>query len=94
MKHKIITLCGSTRFEKEFQEWNKKLTLQGCVVFSCGVFGADEKDKEILDSIHRQKIDMSDEIFILNVGGYYGKSTSDEIDYARSKGIEFNFLED
>ena len=94
MKHKIITLCGSIRYEKEFHEWNKKLTLQGHVVFSCGVFGTDEKNREMLDSIHQQKIDMSDEIFIINPGGYYGKHTNDEIDYARAKGIKFNFLED
>lgn len=95
---KVITLCGSTKFKKEFEEQNKRLTLEGNIVISVGVFGhsgdtiSNEK-KKMLDEIHRHKIDMSDEIFIINVGDYIGVSTFKEILYAISKNIPINYLE-
>ena len=92
-KMKIITLCGSTRFEKTFNELEKQLTLDGNIVLSCGVFGADEKYKEMLDTIHKYKIDISDEIFVINVDGYIGKSTLNEIVYAKSKNKVIRYLE-
>ena len=85
---KIITLCGSTKFKKEFHQENAKLTMEGNIVLSVGVFGHSEKvvfkegEKEMLDLIHRRKIDLSNEIFVLNVNGYIGKSTKREIAYA------------
>ncbi len=88
---KVVTLCGSTRFKKEFEEVNARLTLEGNVVISVGVFGhADgielsEEQKQQLDEIHFRKIDMADEIFVINVGGYIGASTSREIAYAQEK---------
>ncbi|MNC34102.1 hypothetical protein D3C75_825190 [compost metagenome] len=88
---KVITLCGSTKFKKEFEEVNARFTLEGNVVISVGVFGhADgialtEEQKMKLDLIHFEKIDMADEIFVINVGGYVGNSTSLEIAYAQSK---------
>jgi len=98
---KIITLCGSTRFKKEFEEWNEKLTLQGNIVISVGLFGhADNKFKNIitdevkqmLDEIHFRKIDLSDEIFVVDVNGYIGKSTRNEINYAKKLGKKVNYL--
>lgn len=99
MKHKVITLCGSTRFKKEFERLNKKLTLEGNVVISVGCFGhagdiITQDQKEMLDDIHLQKIDMADEIFVINVDGYIGKSTSREIKYALSKGKKVVYLEE
>lgn len=84
----VITLCGSSRFKKEFEDVNRWLTIQGNVVFSLGVFGHsegitfDDNTKQILDDIHRHKIDMSDEIFVINPGHYIGESTKEEIRYA------------
>lgn len=83
----VITLCGSTKFKRQFEEMNKKLTLEGHVVLSVGVFGHSgdeitEDQKRMLDNVHKRKIDMSDAIFVLNVGGYIGKSTVSEIAYA------------
>ena len=89
-KYKVITLCGSTRFRDEFMETQKRLTLEGNIVISVGLFGhsgdnevwenMDEgtltKTKEMLDDMHKRKIDMADEIFVINVGGYIGSSTS------------------
>lgn len=99
-KMKVITLCGSTRFKEQFLEQQKRLTLEGNVVVSVGLFGhsGDEEVwkpgmKEMLDKMHLQKIDMADEIFVINVGGYIGESTKREIAYAESLGKKVNFLE-
>lgn len=101
-KYPIITLCGSTKFKKEFIEITEKLTLQGAVVISVGLFGhADNKFgkvitpkvKKMLDDLHLQKIDMSDQIFVINVGGYIGESTRNEIEYAKKHGKIIKYLE-
>lgn len=103
----VVTLCGSTRFKDEFMEVQKKLTLQGYIVISVGLFGhsgdnevwdgMDEgtlsKTKEMLDDMHKCKIDMADEIFVINVGGYIGDSTRSEIEYAKARGILVRYLE-
>ena len=47
----------------------------------------------MLDGMHRQKIDMSDAIFVINVNGYIGESTKNEIEYAKSKNKEILYLE-
>lgn len=99
MKYNVITLCGSTKFKDAFLETQKRLTLEGNVVISVGLFSGhdkdmiSEKDKELLDDIHRQKIDMADEIFVINVGGYIGNSTKKEIEYALSKNKKVRYLE-
>ncbi len=105
--YKVITLCGSTRFKEEFMEAQKRLTLQKCIVISVGLFGhsgdqevwenMDEgtltKTKEMLDDMHRRKIDMSDGIYVINVGGYIGSSTRGEIEYAKANGKTIEYLE-
>ena len=97
--YKIITLCGSTRFKDAFLETQKRLTLEGNIVISVGLFGhsGDEEvwmpgTKEMLDDIHRAKIDMADEIFVINVGVYIGSSTRSEIEYALVTGKKVNYL--
>lgn len=94
----VITLCGSTRFRAQFEKMNKKLTLEGHVVLSVGVFGhfgdrISEGEKIMLDKIHLQKIDMSDAIYVLNVNGYIGESTKAEIEYARKHHKKIFYLE-
>ena len=98
--YKVITLCGSTRFKEQYMEVQKQLTLKGCIVISVGLFGhsGDEEvwkpgTKEMLDDMHLRKIDMADEIFVINVGGYIGESTKREIAYAEVKGKKVNYLE-
>ena len=49
--------------------------------------------KEMLDDMHKRKIDMADEIFVINVNGYIGESTKSEIEYAKSLGKMVNYLE-
>ena len=96
----IITLCGSTRFKDEFLEIQKELTLQGHIVLSVGLFGhADNielttEQKIMLDNLHKEKIDMSDGIFVVNVNGYIGESTYSEIDWARRHKKTIWFLEE
>ena len=99
MKYKVITLCGSTRFKKEFEKVNKQLTLEGNAVISVACFehagdDVDQRQKELLDNIHLQKIDMADEIFVINKDGYIGASTTREIEYAQSKGKTIRYLEE
>jgi hypothetical protein len=88
-KYKIITLCGSTKFKDEFIAEQKRLTLEGNIVISVGLFGHagddevwSETTKPMLDDMHKRKIDLSDEIFVINVGGYIGTSTRGEIEHA------------
>jgi hypothetical protein len=107
-KYKVITLCGSTKFKDEFLKAQKDLSLKGNIVISVSLFGhsgdsevwenMDEgtltKTKEMLDDMHKRKIDMSDEIFVINVNGYIGDSTKSEIEYAIKTGKKVNYLED
>lgn len=106
MKPTVVTLCGSTRFSKEFTEWQLKETLAGHIVLTIGcnmrtdqeVFGQCPPEelrliKARLDILHLHKIAMSDEILVLNVGGYIGESTEREIEYAKSIGVRVRYLE-
>ncbi|MFC4666287.1 hypothetical protein [Falsiporphyromonas endometrii] len=78
----------------------KKLSLKGYIVISVGLFGHSGDNevwqdgiKEMLDKQHLAKIDLSDEIFVINPGGYIGQSTSKEIKYAKEKGKKIHYLE-
>lgn len=107
-KYKVVTLCGSTRFKEQFMEAQKRLTLEGYIVISVGLFGhagdqevwdgMDEgtlsKTKEMLDDMHKRKIDMADEIYVINVGGYIGDSTRSEIQYAEAHGKSVRYYQD
>lgn len=101
-KYKVITLCGSTRFKDEFLQVQKQLTLEGNIVISVGFFEhADSEFENIItpeikimfDDMHKRKIDMSDEIYVINKNGYIGESTKSEIGYAIKTGKRVNYLE-
>lgn len=99
-KYNVITLCGSARFKDDFMRMQKVLTLQGYIVISVGLFGHSGDDevwsdgtKEMLDDMHKRKIDMADEIYVINKGGYVGTSTRSEIEYAKSKGKLIAYME-
>ena len=98
-EYKIITLCGSIKFKDEFMKVQEKFTLDGNIVLTPNFFNnikkenIDEKTKKMLDEMHKQKIDMSDEIYVINVGGYIGKSTKSEIEYAKRKSKKISYLE-
>lgn len=98
--YKVITLCGSTRFKEQYIAAEKRLTLEGNIVISVGLFGHsgdpevyEKENKRMLDDMHLRKIDLADEIFVINPGGYVGDSTRNEISYAVKTGKQVNYLE-
>ena len=99
-KTKIVCICGSGRFLKQMHEVEESLTLSNCIVLMIGVNTKDvarnidfEKYKPMLDELHLRKIDLSDEVFIVNVNGYIGESTRNEINYAKCQGKPIKYLE-
>jgi hypothetical protein len=98
-EYRVVTLCGSTRFKDYFMNVQKTLTLDGYIVISVGLFGHSEDDewteetKKMLDDMHKRKIDMADEIFVINVDGYIGDSTKSEIEYAIKTGKGVAYLQ-
>jgi len=105
MKPKVVCLCGSTRFLQPFLEANCRETLKGNIVLSVGCFihameGAygveltlTPGQKLMLDELHLRKIDLSDEVLILNVHGYVGDTVREEIEYAYQQGKPVRWLE-
>jgi hypothetical protein len=102
----IVVLCGSTRFYDAFQEANYDLTMRGWIVLSVGFYprattahghgegvGHDSAEKVALDELHKRKIDLADEVCVLNCGGYLGESTRSEVSYALSIGRPVRYLE-
>ena len=96
---KIITLCGSTKYKDMFLKINEQLTLDGNIILMPGVFAhvdnikITNEQKGNLDKLHKKKIDMSDEIFVINKDGYIGDSTKSEIEYAKKLGKSIKYLE-
>ena len=102
-KPKVVVLCGSTRFMDAFHDAGWRETLKGNIVLSVGVvttsseghagetLGADTV--EMLDELHWRKIDLADEVLVLNVGGYVGYSTQREIEYAEMTEKPIRYLE-
>lgn len=96
----IVCLCGSTRFSEAFREANLRETLAGNIVLTIGcdmksddALGLPAETKAKLDELHLRKIDLADEVLILNVGGYIGESTARELAYAKQRGKAVRFLE-
>jgi hypothetical protein len=103
----VVCLCGSTRFKDDFAEIARMFTVAGKIVLTMHEFGNDgnnplkahlrpiEPEEKIrLDELHKRKIDLSDRVYVLNVGGYIGESTRSEIEYAKSHGIPVDYLEE
>ena len=95
-KYHVITLCGSTKFKKEFNEVQKQLTLLGNIIISVGCFGhkgdnLTMEDKVMLDDMHKRKILMADEIFVIDKDNYIGSSTRSEIEFAKANNIPINY---
>jgi len=101
----VVCLCGSTRFMDAFFDEGWKETLAGKIVLSVGVCKHADEDgahggealgqdvADMLDELHLRKIDLADEVLILNVGGYIGESTGNELAYAKAKGKRIRYLE-
>ncbi len=102
MKPTVVCLCGSTRFYDEFLKANYEETMAGRIVLSVGFSplkehrqesGCTPEQKTKLDELHKRKIDLADEVLILNVGGYIGESTRSELDYAHINTKHVRYLE-
>ena len=103
-KPTIVCLCGSTKFYKEFMEHNYLETMKGNIVLSVGFFmhssemvhgenlGITPEQKIMLDELHKRKIDLADEILVINVNNYIGDSTKSEIEYAQYRGKKIRYL--
>ena len=96
----IVCLCGSTSLPRAFQEANFRETLAGKIVLSVGCSDKSddelritEEQKGMLDELHKRKIDLADEVLVLNVCGYIGSSTRSEIAYALEHGKPVRYLE-
>lgn len=101
----IVCLCGSTRFKDAWHSEMKRLTQEELkIVLTIGDLDPNPDNrninvpldpalKEQLDQLHKRKIDLSDEIFVLNVGGYCGESTRSEIKYAAMRNKIIRWLE-
>jgi len=102
---KIVTLCGSTKYWQDFSRINAKLTLKGYIVLSVGysnlgaadVFSqltseAKDLQRKRLDDLHLRKIQMSDEILVLNVDGYIDSSTNQQIKFATEQNKVVRYL--
>lgn len=98
----VVVLCGSTRFMDAYHEANRRLSFEGKIVLSVEIATydgstdpqrADPEQKRKLDELHLRKIELADSVFILNVNGYIGPSTKEEIEYADSLGKPITYLE-
>jgi hypothetical protein len=101
---RIVCLCGSTRFYQQFKEANYRETMAGKIVLSVGFYphaqvqehgqhiGVTDEQKLALDELHKRKIDLADEVLVLNVGGYIGSSTRGEIEHAKKTGKTIRYL--
>lgn len=99
-KFRIVTLCGSTKYKDDFIRVQKELTLKGNIVISVGLFGhidcpeiMNTDTKIMLDEMRKQKIDIADEIYVINKNGYIGESTKSEIDYAYKHDKTISYME-
>lgn len=96
----VVCLCGSTRFKDAFEEANRRETLAGRIVLSVAIFGHCETEelhpevKHQLDMLHLKKIDLAEEVLVINVNGYIGESTRREIAYANERGKRIRYLEE
>jgi hypothetical protein len=102
---KVVCLCGSSRFYDAYQQAEYEETMKGHIYLSIGFYphstdqahgegvGCTSDEKKALDELHKRKIDLADEVFVLNVGGYIGDSTKSEVEYAKATGTPIRWLE-
>ena len=96
-KRKIITLCGSSRFKDVFYKVASEYTLMGYIVLipHCYFEDNDRPDlKDVLVGVHRDMISMSDEVLVINPGGYIGESTKEEIKWAEAQNKVVKYYEE
>ncbi|MDO5568989.1 MAG: hypothetical protein Q4G04_02600 [bacterium] len=99
-EYNVITLCGSTKFKEDFIRTQKELTLKGNIIITVGLFGHcgdnevwEDGVKELMDDMHKRRILMSNEIFVINKNGYIGESTKSEIEFAKKHNKKITYME-
>ena len=99
-KVKVVCLCGSRKFASEFVSEQTRLTLEGNVVltplfsfYNVEMEELTEEQKIMLKKLHFKRIEMADEVRVINKNGYVGESTKKEIEYATSLNKKINYLE-
>lgn len=98
-RSKMVCFCGSTKFKNEYLQAAQEESLAGNIILMSGVFsqadGIELTEAQIwtLISVHREKIEMCDEVLVVNPGGCIGDSTASEIEYAEELGkpIRYRF---
>lgn len=96
---KIITICGSIKFQNEMLCIARKMTLEGNIVIT-PIFSVDKSsnvtpsEKEIFDKVHKEKIKLADAILVVDVDKYIGKSTKNEIEFAKYLNKEIIYYSD
>lgn len=96
---KVVTICGSMRFLEEMKRIAIDLELENkYVVIQC-VYNEDNRNLtkeeiQLLSKLHYAKIDISDAIYVVNIGGYIGYSTRKEIEYAKLNGKQVIYHEE
>lgn len=101
MKPKIICYCGSLRFIEAFKDAEYLSVIDGHIaLMPCCMYvdierehGKDSDYKRKADEIHKRKIDICDEVFVININNYIGESTRSEIEYALKIGKHVKYLE-
>lgn len=99
-KYPVVTLCGSTRFKKEFERVQKELTLSGYIVIPLTIYSQYDKtkltdeQKQMLIEMEYRKIDISDEIYVINKYGYIDSDTMKAIEYAENRHRRIRYMED
>lgn len=92
-KPEVVCLCGSTRFKDEYLSEQERLTMEGKIFLTVGMFGHSDDvelsadEKAMLDELHKRKIDLADRVHVIDVDRYVGDSTRSEIEYAKQQGI-------
>ncbi|TCC16150.1 hypothetical protein [Kribbella speibonae] len=92
---RIVCLCGSLRFGTEFAAERTRLTLDLAIVLApeaTEVSGLDPSLVRALGELHLRRIDLADEVRIVNPGGYVGEATRREIAYATTLGKRVTYL--
>jgi hypothetical protein len=96
----IVCLCGSLRFKEDFARIELEWVLRKCIVLTPCLMYSDigrtadmQHYKNIVDEIHKRKIDLADIVYIINKNGYIGESTRNEIEYAKSQNKMVVYME-
>ena len=95
---KVVTLCGSMRFQNEMMEIAEKLAREGeCVLTPVYMVMKDceisEKEVKRLKLEQFKRIELANEIFVVNVDEYVGESTMAEIEFAERNGKRVRWME-